>query len=129
MHVPAAFQLILQLTTVSQVSYALRLPFRHDFRAQPRSTSVVFANAGDPYNFNVVDFTGDNQIIYVANITIDGQSYEASFGHICAKCGFLHGQFLQVQLDTGSSDLFVDTQSVSFTNANNTGLSATLVYG
>ena len=36
---------------------------------------------------------------------------------------------LQVQLDTGSSDLFLDTQNASFTNANDTGLTATLVYG
>lgn len=61
------------------VTLALRLPFRRDFKSEiARSTSVLFkrANASDPYNFNVVDFTGDNQIIYVANVTLDGQSYE-----------------------------------------------------
>ena len=83
MRASGTLQLILQLITVVQVSHAIRLPFRRDFRAQSRSTSVVLANAGDPYNFDVVDFSGDSQIIYVANITIDGQSYEASDRTLC----------------------------------------------
>ena len=73
-------QLLICLALAAQlgVSLSLRLPFRRDFNAEVvRSTSVAFKRAdADPYSFNVVDFTGDNQIIYVANVTLDGQPYE-----------------------------------------------------
>lgn len=60
-----------------QVSWSLRLPFRRDLDLRSTSSaSVVFASVEDDYNFSVVDFSGDDQIIYVANVTVDGQSYE-----------------------------------------------------
>ncbi|KAJ3557413.1 hypothetical protein NM688_g1478 [Phlebia brevispora] len=75
------------------------------------STSIVFASATDPYNFTVVDFTGDNEIVYVANITVDGQIYE-------------------VQLDTGSSDFWLNTQGTSLSsNVTDTNVTATITYG
>ena len=48
--------------------------------AAPSPTSLVlpFKNAGNPFNFGRVDFSGDGQTIYVANITVDGLSYEVS---------------------------------------------------
>ena len=44
----------------------------------PPATSLAFnfTNAVDPYNFSAVDLSGDGQIIYVANITVDRVSYE-----------------------------------------------------
>ena len=91
MRVSTSFQLALQLAVAFQVAQAIRLPFRRDFRAEARSASALLARAndGDPYNFNVVDFDGDNQIIYVANITVDGASYEVSVGQIHSSLGSL----------------------------------------
>lgn len=40
------------------------------------SARVYFTNTADPFDFNVVDFEGDGQIIYVANITVAGQQFE-----------------------------------------------------
>ena len=55
---------------------SLSVPFRRQM-ANP--------TADDPFNFRVVDFTGDADIIYVANITLDGQSFEV--------CPFIHSGF------------------------------------
>lgn len=64
-----------------EVSWTLRLPFRRDLDLHTASSaSVVLASGEDDYNFSVVDFSGDDQIIYVANVTVDGQSYE-----VCLK--------------------------------------------
>ncbi|KAI0701485.1 aspartic peptidase domain-containing protein [Cytidiella melzeri] len=52
---------------------------------------------------------GDGQIIYVANVTVDGQSFE-------------------VQLDTGSADFWLNSQNVTFTDANNTHILASIGY-
>ena len=41
------------------------------------SMTIPFKNVADPFNFQRVDFMGDGQTIYVANITVDGNSYEA----------------------------------------------------
>lgn len=48
--------------------------------AAPLPTSVVvnFTNAADPFDFNVVNLMGDDQVVYTANITVDGKSYEVS---------------------------------------------------
>ena len=68
---------VLSLLALLQLSVAVRLPFRReDVLHSSSSTNAVFADASNPFNFNVVDFSGDGQIIYVANITLDGQSYE-----------------------------------------------------
>lgn len=64
---------------------ALRLPFHRDLALEGAlSPSVVFVDDGDLYNFNVVDLSGDGDIIYVANITVDGQSYEVRYHNIGA---------------------------------------------
>ncbi|KAF7789586.1 hypothetical protein EIP86_000532 [Pleurotus ostreatoroseus] len=100
------------LATQLWAVHGILLPFRR--LIEPRSavtTSTVFADAGDPYNFDVVDFNGDGQIIYVANVTVDGQSYE-------------------VQLDTGSSDFWLNTQNYTLSsNVTDTDLNATISYG
>lgn len=78
MHALTCLVLAAQLGTV----LALRLPFRRDFDAEAALSANAFvkrASGDDPYDFSVVDFTGDNQIIYTANVTVDGQSYEVSF--------------------------------------------------
>lgn len=77
----------------------------------PTGTIINFTNVANPFNFNVVDLAGDNQVIYVANITIDGRSYE-------------------VQLDTGSSDLWLNTQNITLSPAaHDTNISASVAYG
>lgn len=68
MRVSAAVRLLLHLTAVAQAAHALSLPFRRDFQPQSWSTGVSFVNAEDPYNFQVVNLDGDNQIIYVSNM-------------------------------------------------------------
>ncbi|KAI0766085.1 aspartic peptidase domain-containing protein [Irpex lacteus] len=78
---------------------SLTLPFK-------RQTA---APTTDPFNFSVSNFVGDQMVIYTANVTIDGQSFE-------------------VQLDTGSSDLWVNTQNITFANVNNTNLKTTIRY-
>ena len=78
------------LATQLWAVHGILLPFRR--LIEPRSavtTSTVFADAGDPYNFDVVDFNGDGQIIYVANVTVDGQSYEVcTVGMVCKIISF-----------------------------------------
>lgn len=77
----------------------------------PQSTLMNFTNIADPFVFNVVDLAGDGEVIYVANITVDGQSYE-------------------VQLDTGSADLWLNTQNITLSPAaNDTNISVTVQYG
>lgn len=53
------------------------LPQRRDDLSPPGSASISFKNVADPYNFQVLNYD-DQGIIYVANITVDGQSYEVS---------------------------------------------------
>lgn len=47
------------------------------------STAMNFTNVADPFNFNTVNLYGDNQVIYTANVTVDGQSYEVSRPPLC----------------------------------------------
>lgn len=77
----------------------------------PTSTLMNFTNVADPFVFDVVDLSGDAEVIYVANITVDGQSYE-------------------VQLDTGSADLWLDTQGITLSPAaHDTNVFVTVQYG
>ncbi|EKM50641.1 uncharacterized protein PHACADRAFT_152796 [Phanerochaete carnosa HHB-10118-sp] len=86
-------------------------PLRRQPSVTPTGTTINFTNVANPFNFNVVDLAGDNQVIYVANITIDGRSYE-------------------VQLDTGSSDLWLNTQNITLSSAaNDTNISTSVAYG
>lgn len=53
-----------------------RAPLRRQDSPNPTSASIPFVNTADPYNFNVVNLNGDDNIIYTANVTIDGQSFQ-----------------------------------------------------
>ena len=131
MRVPVALLLMLQFPAASRLTHALSLPFSRQLRAQPRSTSVRFAAAGNPYDFELVDLYGDAQLIYVANITVAGQSYEVSL-HLrqVLISLMLVDRALQVQLDTGSADLWIDTKGMFLENVTNPGLSPyPMVYG
>lgn len=63
------------VAVASQISCvsSMIVPFR-------RQTSSSSSNS-NPFNFNVVDPSGDGNIIYAANITIDGQSFEVCVCH------------------------------------------------
>ena len=39
------------------------------------STTIYFTNAASPYNFMVYDLQGASEIIYTANVTVDGVPY------------------------------------------------------
>ena len=69
--------LLLNLATFA-ASASISLGPRDDSAETPGPTSLVlpFKNVGNPYNFRRVDFLGDSETIYVANITVDGSSYE-----------------------------------------------------
>lgn len=80
------FAKVIPLIFVSAATAAsLYSPIRRDESPTAASLSFNFTNVADPYNFNVVDLTGDGQVIYVANITVDGLSYEVrvNIDHIC----------------------------------------------
>ncbi len=95
---------------------SLTLPFK-------RQTA---APTTDPFNFSVSNFVGDQMVIYTANVTIDGQSFEVCI-QLAALLLLAH-RYFQVQLDTGSSDLWVNTQNITFANVNNTNLKTTIRY-
>ena len=42
----------------------------------PFKRQSTTANTDDPFNFNIVNWDGDGDIIYTANITLGGQSFE-----------------------------------------------------
>lgn len=44
--------------------------------AAPPFGRIAFKNVADPYVFDRVDFNGDGQTIYVANVIVAGQSFE-----------------------------------------------------
>ncbi|KAI0786810.1 aspartic peptidase domain-containing protein [Abortiporus biennis] len=78
-------------------------------RAQPHSTVFSFNNSMDPFNFGTVNADGEHSIIYVGTIYVDDQPFE-------------------VQLDTGSSDLWIDSQNVTFKSAENTHIFGSIEY-
>lgn len=74
-----SFACAIPLILTEAVSAApLHLPSRRENFDPPASTRLEFVNAANPFNFDVVDLDGDGAIIYVANITVDGISYEVS---------------------------------------------------
>ena len=107
---------------------SLFTPSRRTDATSPLPSSVVvnFTNVVDPYSFDIVDLFGDDQVIYTANITVDGQSYEVST-HYSHKND---PNVAQVQLDTGSSDFWLNTQNYTLSpQANDTNISVSIVYG
>ncbi|OBZ78594.1 Aspartic protease [Grifola frondosa] len=103
-----SFLIFLLLATTSS---AIHIPIR---RQATHSTSVNFAshssassdfNATDPFYFGNI-----NDVFYVGTIFVDGQPYE-------------------VQLDTGSSDLWLDTTGVTFSsNVTDTLITSSITY-
>ncbi|KAI0784374.1 aspartic peptidase domain-containing protein [Abortiporus biennis] len=83
------------------------MPIRRDYAPSP---AFNFSNGADPYNFGLVNSEGDLAVIYVGTIYVDDQPFE-------------------VQLDTGSGDLWVDGSGITFNNAENTHISGRLSYG
>ncbi|KAI0786809.1 aspartic peptidase domain-containing protein [Abortiporus biennis] len=80
-------------------------------RAQPyESTVFSFNNSVDPYNFGIVNKDGDGTAIYVGTIYVDDQPFE-------------------IQLDSGSSDLWIDSANVTFESAENTHIFGKIGYG
>ncbi|KAI0784375.1 aspartic peptidase domain-containing protein [Abortiporus biennis] len=79
-------------------------------RDNPHSTVFNFNNSVDPFNFGVVNSQGDQAIIYVGTVYIDDQPFE-------------------VQLDTGSADLWIDGTGITFKNAQNTHIQGGITYG
>lgn len=121
--------LSLGLALNTAVTSALKIPFLQAKRSllQHRSggTSVsvsrpgaVLANndvltaasGGGTNNANVLDMNDVHDLVYIANITVGGNSYP-------------------VQLDTGSSDLWVKGPSTPLPNSNQTSQTYNLTYG
>ena len=73
-----AYALPLILTEAANAASLPHIPSRRDDSSSPASARFEFVNAANPYNFGLVDLEGDGAIIYVANITVDGTSYEVS---------------------------------------------------
>ncbi|CAL1702476.1 unnamed protein product [Somion occarium] len=87
----------------SHVALSVIIPLQR--RRDAHSTSVhVNTVAGDPYNFQNV-----NNSLYAGTIHVSGQPF-------------------LVQLDTGSSDLWLDTAEVSLSGTVNTGVYANISY-
>ncbi|KAH8079427.1 aspartic peptidase domain-containing protein [Cristinia sonorae] len=67
-------------------------------------------NASDPYSFGVANFQGDSTTFYFITISVDGHN-------------------LTVALDTGSSDLWINTAGIDFSNkVVNTNQNVSLLY-
>ncbi|TDL20329.1 acid protease [Rickenella mellea] len=96
-------------------SIALSLPFR------PRTPGRYGTrDASDPFNFmNVNNQSGFD--IYIATVSVEGHDFEESRKHN------IFGR--DVQLDTGSSDLWLDTTGVQLTTFQDTGINQLVPYG
>ncbi|KAI0322444.1 acid protease [Amylostereum chailletii] len=88
---------------------ALKVPLRkvnsHNLHARSSSPYALLPRDADD-----VDLSTVNDMLYIANITLAGQEY-------------------LVQLDTGSSDLWIKGASSSLPNTNQTSISYNLTYG
>jgi len=89
---------------------AISIPFRRE--NAPHSTTVNFvskSSKADGFNFKQKN-QGDNNDIYVGTILVSNNPFE-------------------VQLDTGSSDLWLDTKGLDLKDFTNTGLTGSITYG
>jgi hypothetical protein len=111
------------ITAVVAAHFGRVLSLSVPFRRQMTNTSTE-----DPFNFKVVDFDGDGDIIYVANITLGGQLFEVQKFFVLISV-FIFMDHPQVQLDTGSSDLWVNTQNVTLDYINDTNIHTEIEYG
>ncbi|KAI0926033.1 hypothetical protein AcW1_008309 [Taiwanofungus camphoratus] len=87
-------------------SYALSIPFTAQRRAPAHSTTVTVTNPNANGNLG---FSNDEDFLYTATVYVQGQPF-------------------QVQIDSGSSDLWINTEGVSFTGLAETGHNATITY-
>jgi len=83
------------------------MPFRRETGLSRRAVNV---NASNPFGFRYVNLLGDALSLYTGTVYIDGHPFD-------------------VQLDSGSFDLWVDSTNVTFTNVTDTKLTAGVVYG
>jgi hypothetical protein len=100
-----SFPLLSLCSAFVGLASGFHLEFRRD---APHSTSVNFTGP-DPFQFSNVN-GGDNRDIYVGTVIVGGQSFE-------------------VQLDTGSSDLWLDTAGTSTDGFKDTGVTGSITYG
>ncbi|KAL4248861.1 peptidase A1 family protein [Abortiporus biennis] len=98
------------ITLLLEASAAFRMPVQHRDVTPPHSTPFNFNNSIDPFNFSLVNTQGDRLAIYVGTTYIDDQPFE-------------------VQLDTGSADLWVDSTGITFNTAENTHTPVSIGYG
>ncbi|PCH42247.1 acid protease [Wolfiporia cocos MD-104 SS10] len=85
-------------------SHALNIPLER--RAAPTHSTTVSINTN--YNGNL-GWTNDNDFMYTATVYVQGQPF-------------------QVQIDSGSSDLWINTENVTFKGLVETGIDATIAY-
>ncbi|KAI5119387.1 hypothetical protein M0805_001061 [Coniferiporia weirii] len=93
---------------------ALLVPFK---RVSSITSHLSFATvtggskdeSGDPFSFQNSNNASDNSDIYVTTLSVSGQDFV-------------------VQLDTGSSDLWLDTQGVNFSDLIDTGVNSSITY-
>ncbi|KAK1236564.1 hypothetical protein PQX77_000116 [Marasmius sp. AFHP31] len=108
---PSSFPLALLFTLVSSV-HALKIPVTQVGRKAPVVTrslppfSVLAAGDGD----NGLDLNTAHDLLYMANVSVGGNSY-------------------LVQLDTGSSDMWVKHDPFPVPNSKQTSLKTNLTYG
>jgi hypothetical protein len=110
---PHAFSLTLALGTV--ISAALKVPLARSLERRTGGTSVsrlsnLLSKAAASGSDTGLNVTTVQDLIYMANISVGGVEYT-------------------VQLDTGSSDLWIQGQSTSLPNVNQTTMTYNLTYG
>lgn len=81
------------------------------FSAISSSTSrLSFGTSKDQASDDTFTFENENDVIYTADLKVAGQTFV-------------------VQLDTGSSDLWLDTTGLDLSSFEDTGVESTITYG
>ncbi|KAL0948548.1 hypothetical protein HGRIS_011108 [Hohenbuehelia grisea] len=97
----------------AHLTNGLSIPFRREIPSVSKSISIRRRRSGadsvDQFNFTFLS-QGDNMAIYVGTIHLAGQS-------------------LDVQLDTGSSDLWIDTDGIDISQFVDTSAETAITYG
>lgn len=107
----------LSLTLASGTSYALKIPFKRSLERRTTGTSFSVSKSANPLSnvlaasgSGALSLTTSHDLIYMANISVGGIEYI-------------------VQLDTGSSDLWIKGPTTSLPNVNQTSMTYNLTYG
>jgi hypothetical protein len=106
------------------VGYAMSVPLQRLRRStQSLHVSTLCDWSSDPYKFTSVD-----GLAYTVTLDVAGQPFSVGleFGYV--RCYLNSFRSYQVQLDTGSSDLWFDTAHTNLTNAAATGRNASITY-